>query len=388
MKRDVIVIGAGAAGLFCAIEAGKRSRSVLVLEHNDRIGRKISVSGGGRCNFTNIHASPDCYLSANPHFCISALSRFTPMDFIDRLERNQINFHEKKQGQLFCDENAKQIIQMLSADCQRYQVEILFNCSVFEMDKYDSFQVRTNYGVFESNSLVIATGGLSVTKLGASDLGYRAAKRFGLAVTEVRPALVPLVFSAQDREWGNRLRGISCEASVRCGKITFQDDVLFTHRGLSGPAILQISSYWKENQAIFLNLFPWSNIVDILRQYQGSDLLLSTLLARYLPKKLAKTWCELHVRDIPVRQYPTKEIVRIADLLQNWRIDPSGTEGFNKAEVTSGGVDTRELSPKTMESRTVSGLFFTGEVLDVTGRLGGYNFQWAWSSGYCAGIHI
>ncbi len=388
MKKDVIVIGAGASGLFCAIEAGKRGRSALVLEHNDRIGKKILVSGGGHCNFTNLYANPDHFFSENPSFCISALKRFKPSDFITLVERYRIPYREKKQGQLFCVERSNRITEMLERESNRSRVDILRNCHVGIVEKNDCFRVYTDRGTFESDSLVIATGGLSMPRLGANDFGYRVARQFGIRVTDLQSGLVPFLFSEMDLSKWKGLQGTSFEARVECGKKEYIDDVLLTHRGLSGPAILQISNYWQKNQPIVVNLFPRMDALHLLDRFRSGQSLLSNVLHSRFSRRFAKRWCENNVGDRPMKQYSSKDLQKIADTLQNWRIIPSDTEGYRIAEVTAGGVDTRALSPKTMEARQVSGLYFIGEVLDVTGELGGFNFQWAWSSGYAAGQNV
>ncbi len=384
-EKDVIVLGGGAAGLFAALEAGKRGRSVLVLEHNARVGKKIAVSGGGRCNFTNLHSHPGCFVSENPRFCVSALTRYTPRDFIRLVERHGISYHEKKSGQLFCDTGSQSIIQMLLDECARAGVEIRLHCAIQEIQKNLRFRVSTNQGIYESQSLVIATGGLSIAKLGATDLGYRVARQFGLALTEIRPALVPLTFTPGEQAVWSPLRGVSFPASVRLHKAEFTENVLFTHKGLSGPAILQISSYWREGEPLSLNLLPGMDIPDWLEKHRTGGALPGTLLSEYLPRRFAQAWCAAHGWSQPLKRYTPKQIQALAAQLQSWNIGFSGTEGFQKAEVTRGGVDTRELSPKTLEARKVANLYFIGEVVDVTGHLGGHNFQWAWSSGYCAG---
>ncbi|HOJ60098.1 MAG TPA: NAD(P)/FAD-dependent oxidoreductase [bacterium] len=388
IHKDVIILGGGAAGLFCACEAGRRGRSVLVLEHNAQVGRKIAVSGGGRCNFTNWHSNPGYFVSGNPRFCVSALARYTPQDFLRLVESHQIPYHEKKHGQLFCDTSSQRIIQMLMDECAQARVEIRLNCVIQQIEKNLTFRVQTNQGIFESQSLVVATGGLSIAKLGATGLGYRAARQFGLALTEIRPGLVPLIFPPEEQAIWSGLRGISFLAGVRCRETEFTENVLFTHKGLSGPAILQISSYWREGDSLSLNLLPELDVPDWLKRCRSSGALPATLLAERLPRRFAQTWCGVQGWTRPLRQYSLKQIQQLAAQLQGWNIKPSGTEGYQKAEVTRGGVDTRELSPKTMEAVKVPNLFFIGEVVDVTGHLGGHNFQWAWSSGYCAGQSV
>jgi hypothetical protein len=385
---DAIVIGGGAAGLLCAIEAGKRGRRVLVIEHSDRVGKKIAISGGGRCNFTNVHTTPEAFLSANPHFCKSALAGYTPRDFIDLVEKHGIQYHEKKLGQLFCDSSSQQIIDMLLNECSDAGVEIRCSCEVESIAKDDAFQIKTNQGLFSAASLVIAAGGLSIAPLGATDFGYRIAKQFGLQIENARPGLVPLRL---DQDLLNKLRklsGISIDARVSFDRISFRENILITHRGLSGPAILQISSYWRPEEPIVIDLLPDSAAIKLLREHQGTPTELTTLLSRYLPKRFAHAWCELHAISKPLRQYGRRELDGIATKLHQLQITPSGTEGFRKAEVTAGGVSTTELSSQTMEARKVPGLYFIGEVVDVTGHLGGFNFQWAWASGYAAGRSV
>jgi hypothetical protein len=385
LKWDVIVIGAGAAGLFCAIEAGKRGRRVLLLEHSDRAGKKIAISGGGRCNFTNVFTNPDNFLSANPHFCKSALARYTPADFISLVEKHGIAYHEKKLGQLFCDGSSQQIIDLLLRECQTADVEIRCGGQVLKVNKDDSFSVSTNQGSFDSSSLVIATGGLSIAPLGATDFGYRIARQFGLRIEETRPGLVPFTLTSRMLEQLTKLSGVSLDAVVRCGDQDFRENILFTHRGLSGPAILQISSYWKPGTPISIDLLPDEDVLGMLTAEQSSDIQLASLLSRRLPKRFAQAWCDLYAAARPLKQYNKSELEDIARRLHDMQITPSGTEGFKKAEVTAGGVSTTELSSQTMEAKRVPGLYFIGEVVDVTGQLGGYNFQWAWASAFAAG---
>jgi predicted Rossmann fold flavoprotein len=385
VERDVIVIGGGAAGLFCAIEAGKRGRSTLVLEHNDRVGKKIAISGGGRCNFTNLLTSADNFLSANPNFAKSALARYTPQDFIALVERHGIRYHEKKLGQLFCDESSRQITGMLLAECDAAGVEIRLNCKVKGVSKDTLFRLETDQGEFRAASLVIATGGLSIAPTGATDFGYALARQFGLGIRETRPALVPLIFAPNRLEELKALSGVSIDALVSTNGARFRENVLLTHRGLSGPAILQISSYWKRGDAIEINLLPETSAREMLAARRQSDLDLSNLLSQHVPRRFAQAWCNLYAPSRPLSRYSNKELEEIARRLEEWRLVPDGTEGYKKAEVTAGGVDTDELSSRTMEARRVPGLYFIGEVVDVTGQLGGYNFQWAWASGYAAG---
>lgn len=385
MNRDVIIIGTGASGLMCAMEAGKRGRSVLVLDHEDKIAGKVRISGGGRCNFTNVNADPEDYLSGNPHFPKSALARFTPHDFVAMLEKRGIRYEEKEQGRLFCTGSAEEIVEMLEAECRRAHVQFAMGCTVSEVRKGSGFTVETNRGAHECQSLVVATGGLSMPGLGATNFGYALAKQFGLKVTPLRPALTPLRFSDSDAEAFGALSGVSIHCVATFKGASFKDDLLFTHRGLSGPAVLQISSYWDGSAPISINLLPDVDIHALLVENQRSKMLLATLLGRRLPGRFVKTWCDLYVRSKPLNQYSPKELEAIARALHEWRVQPAAAEGFNKAEVTLGGVDTNELSSKTMEAKKVPGLYFLGEVVDVTGRLGGYNLHWAWASGYAAG---
>jgi len=399
-KYDVIILGAGAAGLMCAIEAGKRGRRVLVLERADRIGKKILISGGGRCNFTNLHTSPENFLSANPHFAKSALARYTPADFIGLVEKHRIPYHEKKLGQLFCDRAASDITMMLEQECRNAGVEIRCSTKVNEVSKNevhknevrnnDEFTVQAEDANFAAPRLVVATGGLSIAKIGATSFGYDLARQFGLKIEPPRAALVPLTFSEQERKRWCDLAGVSTEvvASTRGTKQTppaFRENMLFTHHGLSGPAILQISSYWDGRQPIQLDLAPGRNLTADLRTRGHRDLSIwKSLLREILPRRLADRWLETY----PLAGNSDRAWADAERQLHAWEIKPQGTEGYGKAEVTAGGVDTGELSAKTMESRKVSGLFFIGEVVDVTGQLGGFNFQWAWASGFCAGQAI
>lgn len=387
-KKDVIVIGGGAAGLLCAIEAGKRGRSCLVLEHADRVGKKIAISGGGRCNFTNIYSSAQNFLSANPNFVKSALARYAPQDFIALVEKHRIAYHEKKLGQLFCDESSRLIIEMLLNESEAAKVEIRLNCQVRRVEKETGFMVETNHGRFASDSLVIATGGLSIPPIGATDFGYRLARQFGLRIRETRPALVPLIFAANALQDLKALSGISIDALVACDGVDFRENILLTHRGLSGPAILQISSYWTKGETLSIDLLPGRDAHEVLAVRRQSEVELANLLSQYLPRRFAHAWCDLYAPSRPLKSYSTKEIEEIARRLRDWRLKPDGTEGYRKAEVTLGGVDTDELSSKTMEAKRVSGLYFIGEVVDVTGHLGGHNFQWAWASGFAAGQYV
>ena len=383
-RYDAIILGAGAAGLMCAIEAGRRGRRVLVLEHSERIGKKILISGGGRCNFTNLHTGPENFLSANPHFVKSALARYSPADFVSLVEIHKIPYHEKKLGQLFCDRSANEITGMLEKECRETGVEIKTNTTVREAHKADAFIVRTDAHVFHAPCLVVATGGLSIPKIGATSFGYDLARQFGLKIQEPRPALVPLVFSKSDSKRWSDLAGVSTEviASVPSSRQTFREKMLVTHRGLSGPAILQISSYWDTRESVCLDLAPDRNLVDELHARGSRDAASwKSLLRDVLPRRLADRWLEVQ----PLAGISDLALAEAERQLHEWKILPQGTEGFGKAEVTAGGVDTGELSAKTMESKKVPGLFLIGEVVDVTGHLGGFNFQWAWASGFCAG---
>ncbi len=388
MKFDVIIIGAGAAGLFCSIEAGKRGRKVLVLEHNAQVGRKIIISGGGRCNFTNTNAKAENFISNNPHFAKSALARYTPEDFVGLVKKHRIEFYEKKLGQLFCRESSRQIVEMLLLECEKAKVEIRLNCSVKKICKNDFYEVETNQGEFFCESLVIATGGLSIPHIGATDFGYKIAKQFGLKIIETKPALVPLVFRKNISESFKNLAGVSLDSNVSCGKHSFRENILFTHRGLSGPAILQISSYWTRDQTIKIDLLPAKNAFEILQNSRESRKDLSNFLSEFLPNRFADVFCETIINLKPLRNYSEKELTNVAEKLHAWQICFDETEGYKKAEVTSGGVSTDELSSKTMEAKRVAGLYFIGEVVDVTGWLGGYNFQWAWSSAFAAGQFV
>ena len=373
--------------MMCAIESGKRGRTVLVLDHAEKIGKKIRISGGGRCNFTNINIHSTNFISNNPHFCKSALSRFGPRDFIALLEKHGIKYEEREVGQLFCAGSAEEIIRMLEKESNDAAVEIILNCHIIEVKKEDSFIVSTDNGIFQSGSLVIATGALSYPQIGASGMGHDIAKQFGLKVTELKPALVPFIFSRKDMTIFSELSGISIDGTIKCNKMEFRGSILFTHRGLSGPAILQISSYWKEGETIVIDLLPGIDIFGIFieRQLNKSKIDIHNLISEFLPSRLAKIWCASNIKSKPVNQYNEKELKTIAHQIHNWEIKPNTTEDFKTAEATLGGIDTDELSSKTMESKKVKGLYFTGEVIDVTGQLGGYNLHWAWASGFVAG---
>jgi len=381
---DVVVIGGGAAGLMCASTAGQRGRKVALIEHNDRIGKKIAISGGGRCNFTNTGIEPGCYLSERPDFCRSALARYTAWDFIALVEKHGIAYHEKKLGQQFCDGSSREIIAMLEAESAVAGVETFGNCRVASVEKGTQFRISTSAGEFTAQSLVVASGGLSFPKLGATPLGYDLAKRFGHRVTPLRPALVPLTFSKSDEPL-HTLSGLALPVVTHCGKAAFEEAMLITHRGVSGPAILQISSYWREGSAIEVDLLPDPRANEALLRARATGRDLPSVLAEWMPRRFADAWCTQHVPKKTLTHFKQREFDDTVQLLHAWPFVPAGTEGYPKAEVTLGGVDTGELSSRTMESRLVPGLFFIGEVVDVTGWLGGYNFQWAWSSGHAAG---
>lgn len=382
---DVIIIGAGAAGMMCAAQAGQRGRRVLLIEHYHKLGEKIRISGGGRCNFTNLHCAPEHFLSQNPHFCRSALARYTPRHFIALVERHGIAWHEKTLGQLFCDNGAQQIIDMLKSECDRGGVEWRMPCEVRAVTREGrTFTVTTDQGTYRAPSLVVASGGLSVARIGAGPFGYRLAEQFGLKVVAPRPALVPLSFDPDALARFGDLSGISIDAEVSCNGGRFREKLLLTHRGLSGPAILQISSYWRGGDFIEIDLLPGRDAEAWLLAEQPSRTQLDNLLAQVLPRRFAQQWCAAHGSSGPLNQFSHSALKALAHGLHHWRVQPSGTLGYNKAEVTLGGVDTDGLSSKTMEARTQPGLFFIGEVVDVTGHLGGFNFQWAWASGHAA----
>lgn len=385
MKQDfdVIILGGGAAGLMCAIEAGKRRRRVAVLERAGRIGKKILISGGGRCNFTNLHCQPENFISANPHFAKSALAAYTPADFIALVEKHGIPYHEKTLGQLFCDGSAQEVVTMLEAECSHAGVQILTNIAVERVEHGNNFTVRTGReDEFCAPALVVATGGLSIPKMGATSFGYELARQFGLKIIETRPALVPFVLNHDDRQHYCDLSGVSVEVTATIGRQSFHEKMLFTHRGLSGPAILQISSYWKPSSSVTLDLVPEHDLTASLRNGRRRDLAaLKTAFRAVLPQRFADRWLDLH----PPQGWTNHALAELERLAHNWVVTPETTEGYAKAEVTVGGVDTGELSARTMESRKIPGLYFIGEVVDVTGHLGGFNFQWAWASGFCAG---
>lgn len=377
MHYDVIVLGAGAAGLFCAAQTGQRGRRVLLIEHSERPGKKILISGGGRCNFTNRIVKAEHFLSANPHFAKSALARYSPRDFIALVRRHGIGFHEKTPGQLFCDGSAREILAMLEDECRAGAVEFKLNCRVTTVSRDTRFTVETNSGLFTSAALVVATGGLSIPKLGATGFGYELARRFGLKVETPYPALVPLTFDQPWRERWRDLAGVSAEVTASFGKTRFREKMLVTHRGLSGPAILQISSYWRAPDALHIDLLPGGALE------QAAPATARRLLLEALPRRFAERWL-----DAEGFTQPLLPVRKLEARLHAWRVQPAGTEGFEKAEVTGGGVSTSDLSSQSMEARNVPGLFFAGEVVDVTGHLGGYNFQWAWASAHAAAVAL
>jgi len=383
MTADVAIVGGGAAGLMCAIAAGRRGRTVVVIEHNREPGRKILISGGGRCNFTNLETRAENFLSANPHFAKSALARYTPRDFVALVERHGIPYHEKTAGQLFCDRSARQILDMLLAECAAAGVRVITGCQVRAIR--NAFELETSTEPVQAASLVVATGGLSIPKIGATGFGYELAKQYGIQVVACRPALVPWTFARADRERYAGMAGVAAEAEIATDGACFRGRLLFTHRGLSGPAVLQASSYWKPGAEVAANLAPGVDLAEMLREAraQGAQALPRTVAARVLPARLADRWLGSYAK--PAAMLSDREIREIAGSLHEWRFSPAGTEGYEKAEVTAGGVDTAELSSRTMECRKVPGLYFIGEVVDVTGHLGGFNFQWAWASGWAAG---
>jgi len=396
---DVIVIGGGAAGLMCALTAGSRGRRVLVLESSNKLGKKILMSGGGRCNFTNLHVEPDNFLCSNPHFVKSALSRFTQWDFIALVEKHGIAYHERKHGELFCDESSKQILAMLVAECQQAGVTLLTHCEIKTMvaqsgdEPASRFELVTSKGDYSANSVVVATGGLSIPTLGGSGFGYELARQFGLEVLPIRAGLVPFTFSGEVNEMTNRLSGIAVEVSATTGPQSFTENMLFTHRGLSGPAMLQLSNYWQVGEPVFIDLLKDTDLRSWLLQMkqQQPKSRLRSLLSKRLPKSLVLElqtlfWPER--ADTGIADFPDAELIAIAGHLARWSLKPSGTEGYRTAEVTLGGVNIDELSSKTMESKSQPGLYFIGEVVDVTGHLGGFNFQWAWASGAAAGEYV
>ena len=401
MKSDVIIIGSGAAGLMCALQAGQRGRSVVLLDHAKKLAEKIRISGGGRCNFTNLNTKPENFISGNPDFCRSALARYTPQDFIALLQKHGIGFHEKTLGQLFCDDESEAVIAMLRKECDDAGVKRFMSCEVGEIKhtpyasgpgsgKKAKFYVSTSRGEFEAVSLVIATGGLSIPKTGATPFGYHVAEQFGIPISKLKAGLVPLTFAPDDWKPYADLTGVSFDAIVSADKKSFRENVLVTHRGLSGPAILQASSYWQPGTPLHINMLPDENMEEVFTEHKASKKLLSNFLTTWFAKSFADVWCgqlteRTKIENKPLNQYNDKQRKQIAAALHDWQVTPSGTMGYAKAEVTCGGIDTRALSSKNMECNDVPGLYFIGEVVDVTGQLGGYNFQWAWASGYAAG---
>ncbi len=388
---DVVIIGAGAAGLMCSIEAGKRGRKTLLLDHNKTPGEKIRISGGGRCNFTNLHTSPNNFISQNPSFCISALKRYSQHDFLKLIKKHNISFHEKTLGQLFCDNSAQQIIDMLCLESRNAGVDFSFSTKVTGVNKSDSYYtITTSEKVYNCSSLVISTGGLSIPKIGATSFGYDIAKQFSLNIIEQKAALVPLTFSQNYLDELSSLAGVSLDVIASYNNQKFKEAMLFTHRGISGPAILQISSYWQPNNRLYINLIPQIDAFTYLKQYRQNNPKqeLQTALASILPKKLASYFTNKENISSTLANMNNQLLIKLSNTLNNWSIIPNGTEGYRTAEVTLGGVDTNELSSKTFESNKIKGLYFIGEVIDVTGHLGGYNFQWAWSSGFAAGQFV
>jgi len=389
IQTDVLIIGASASGLMCAIEAGKRGRQVIVVDHANKAGKKILLSGGGRCNFTNIDISADNYISHNPHFCKSALSRFSQWDFIAMISDYHIPYHERGHGQLFCDDSAKDILNMLLAECNKYGVTLQLNCEIESIIKSNktSFLIKTSRECFQATSLVIASGGLSFPKMGASPFGYNIAKQFSHHVWPTQAGLVPFTLQPHDKDRFSELSGIAVEAIVSTERNEFRENILLTHRGLSGPSVLQASSYWQPGESVTINLLPDLDVADYIksRQSEQPKIKLKTVLGELLPKRLLVALLGEKTANCDLQSLSHARFDEIARQLQQWKIKPGGTEGYRTAEVTLGGVDCNELSSKTMESSIISGLYFIGEVVDVTGWLGGYNFQWAWSSGWCAG---
>ena len=387
-SHDVLVIGGGAAGLMCALTAGQRGKRVLVIEHANRVGKKILMSGGGRCNFTNTGATPANYLSANPHFCKSALARYTPQHFIELVERHGIAYHEKELGQLFCDDSSKQIVKLLVDECEWAGVRIETSCSVERVQAVDGgFRLHTSRGTYSAPSLVVASGGLSIPSMGATGFGHELARQFGHTVLPTRAGLVPLTLSGKHQEHFQDLSGVALPIEASCNGLRFRNFMLLTHRGVSGPSILQISSYWQPGDDLRLDLLPDGDALQLLREQQATRPAaeLKTVLSDLLPRRFAQRLCELWLPNRPMKQFNEPQLRDIASKLQSWPLVASGTEGYRTAEVTLGGVDTDEVSSSTLQSKKIPGLYFIGEVIDVTGWLGGYNFQWAWASGHAAG---
>ena len=389
-EYDVIIIGAGAAGLMCAGTAARGGRSVLLIDHAEKPGKKILISGGGRCNFTNLRVSAADFISRNPHFCKSALARFTAADFIAMVDAAGIAWHERDHGQLFCDDSAAAIVEMLLAPCRQHHVDIRLNTAVESVERGEAFRVATSRGMFTAPALVVASGGLSIPKMGATPFGLKIAESFGLAIVPVAPGLVPFTFTGPEKERLQALAGISLPVKVSCRGRGFSEAMLFTHRGLSGPAMLQISSYWQPGDELLVDLLPETDIEAFLAQQRETrpEASLANVLAQLLPKRLAQLLCEGPIGNRRLKQLDERGVARIAGQLHGWRLKPNGTEGYRTAEVTVGGVDSAELSSKTMQAKKVPGLYFIGELVDVTGHLGGFNLQWAWSSGYVTGLAI
>lgn len=389
--KQAIVIGAGAAGLMCAISAAESGVDVLVLDHANKAGKKILISGGGRCNFTNMYTEPSNYLSENPHFCKSALKRYTQWDFIAEVDRAGLPWHEKKLGQLFSDNKSQAILDMLLNRCEDLGVTIQLNCNAESIEKQEAgFKLSTNLGNYQTAALVIATGAMSFPTMGATDFGHKLAKQFGLNITETRPGLVPFTLDTRDLTPLKELSGVAIDAMVSCGDMSFRENILFTHKGLSGPAILQISNYWKPGQSVSVCMLPDVDLAQSFKDAQQNqpNKQLNTVIKQHFPDRLIEAFCQDVDLSKPLQQYKHKDLAFIAERFQNWQFIPSGTEGYKKAEVTLGGVNTDEISSKTFEAKSVTGLYFIGEVLDVTGHLGGFNFQWAWASGHCCGKAI
>jgi len=392
---DVIIIGGGAAGLFCAFTAAQRGRAVLVLDSSNKVGKKILMSGGGRCNFTNLDITPENYLCQNPHFCISALNRYNQWQFIDMVERHGIAYHERKHGELFCDNSAKEILAMLLDECNAAGVMIKTNCDIktVQASSHGGYQLQTSIGAYQCSSLVVATGGLSIPTMGATGFGYEIAEQFGLRLLPRSAGLVPFTFSDGIKQISESLSGLAVDVEMSVNGVSFRENMLFTHRGISGPAALQLSSYWKPGQSIGVNLLPDLDAAQLLLDYKQSSAksLLRNLLSQHLSKGLVLALQTLHwpsYADKPIAEIPDAQLLAVAQNLADWQLKPAGTEGYRTAEVTLCGVDTDQLSSKTMECKTQAGLFFIGEVVDVTGHLGGYNFQWAWASGHAAGQYV
>lgn len=389
---QVCIIGAGAAGMMCAIEAAKRGKTVLLIDKADQAGKKILISGGGRCNFTNLYTDPDAYISNNEHFCKSALARYTQWDFISFMENKGLTWQEKKLGQLFCDQKATAVRDRLVSECKTHHVEMLMNCEIQSLDKtQEKFQLQTSQGSFATDSLIIACGGPSIPRMGATDYALQVAKQFGIKSYPFHAALVPFTFQQQELDnFYKELSGLSLDVLISCNGKAFRENILFTHRGISGPAILQISSYWNKGDSVFINLLPDHDIQTWLASSRESnpDLTLKNLLNHVFPKRFAERISSIYFNNKPLKQYTAAEFIEIATQLSEWELKPSGTEGMRTAEVALGGINTNELSSKTFESNKIKGLYFIGESIDVTGHLGGYNFQWAWSSGWCAGQYV